>query len=63
MLKEAVSLVMLTLEPRVRRRLHYLLRFMQRVSRNYCLRMDKRRDNRSIVRNYSPKIWQIFKNF
>uniref|UniRef100_A0A0R3RS43 DEP domain-containing protein n=1 Tax=Elaeophora elaphi TaxID=1147741 RepID=A0A0R3RS43_9BILA len=49
LLKEAVSLVMLTLEPRVRRRLHYLLRFMQRVSRNYCLRMDKRRDNRSIV--------------
>ncbi|CAG9530020.1 unnamed protein product [Cercopithifilaria johnstoni] len=49
LLKEAVSLVMLTLEPHVRRRLHYLLRFMQRVSRNYCLRMDKRRDNRSIV--------------
>ncbi|VBB30258.1 unnamed protein product [Acanthocheilonema viteae] len=49
LLKEAVSLLMLTLEPHVRRRLHYLLRFMQRVSRNYCLRMDKRRDNRSIV--------------
>ncbi|EFO27879.2 hypothetical protein LOAG_00601 [Loa loa] len=49
LMKQAVSLVMLTLEPRVRRRLHYLLRFMQRVSRNYCLRMDKRRDNRSIV--------------
>lgn len=50
LLKQAVSLIMLTLEPRVRRRLHYLLRFMQRVSRNYCLRMDKRRDNRSVVR-------------
>uniref|UniRef100_A0A1I8ELI8 DEP domain-containing protein n=1 Tax=Wuchereria bancrofti TaxID=6293 RepID=A0A1I8ELI8_WUCBA len=54
LLKEAVSLVMLTLEPRVRRRLHYLLRFMQRVSRNYCLRMDKRRDNRSIVLESLP---------
>ncbi|VDK83302.1 unnamed protein product [Litomosoides sigmodontis] len=54
LLKEAVSLVMLTLEPRVRRRLHYLLRFMQRVSRNYCLRMDKRRDNRSIVLECLP---------
>ncbi|MCP9263626.1 DEP domain-containing protein 1A [Dirofilaria immitis] len=54
LLKEAVSLVMLTLEPRVRRRLHYLLRFMQRVSRNYCLRMDKRRDNRSIILEALP---------
>uniref|UniRef100_A0A915PT49 DEP domain-containing protein n=1 Tax=Setaria digitata TaxID=48799 RepID=A0A915PT49_9BILA len=54
LLKEAISLVMLTLEPRVRRRLHYLLRFMQRVSRNYCLRMDKRRDNRSVVLEYLP---------
>ncbi|VDM98174.1 unnamed protein product [Thelazia callipaeda] len=49
LLKEAVSLVMLTLEPKIRRQLHYLLRFMQRVSRNYCLRMDKHRDNRTIV--------------
>ncbi|VDN02227.1 unnamed protein product, partial [Onchocerca ochengi] len=56
LLKEAVSLVTLTLEPCIRRRLHYLLRFMQRVSRNYCLRMDKRRDNRSIVKNYSSGI-------
>uniref|UniRef100_A0A2K6VMF6 Rho-GAP domain-containing protein n=1 Tax=Onchocerca volvulus TaxID=6282 RepID=A0A2K6VMF6_ONCVO len=54
LLKEAVSLVTLTLEPCIRRRLHYLLRFMQRVSRNYCLRMDKRRDNRSIILEALP---------
>lgn len=54
LLKEAVSLVLLTLEPRIRRRLHYLLRFMQRVSRNYCLRMERFRDNRAIVLESLP---------
>ncbi|VDN43521.1 unnamed protein product [Gongylonema pulchrum] len=49
LLKKAIALVMLTLEPRVRRRLHYLLRFMLRVSRNHCLRMDQQRDNRTLV--------------
>ncbi|VDN30579.1 unnamed protein product [Gongylonema pulchrum] len=49
LLKKAIALVMLTLEPRVRRRLHYLLRFMLRVSRNHCLRMDQQQDNRTLV--------------
>lgn len=48
-LLESVALVLLALNPPVRRRLHYLLKFMQRICKNHCLRLDFRRENRYVV--------------
>uniref|UniRef100_A0A0N5ANJ5 DEP domain-containing protein n=1 Tax=Syphacia muris TaxID=451379 RepID=A0A0N5ANJ5_9BILA len=48
-LLEAVALILLTLSPLVRRRLHYLLRFMEKICKNHCLRLSLSRENRFVV--------------
>uniref|UniRef100_F1KV77 DEP domain-containing protein 1A n=1 Tax=Ascaris suum TaxID=6253 RepID=F1KV77_ASCSU len=40
-----VALVLLTISPPTRRRLHYLVRFMRRICKNHCLRLDVNREN------------------
>uniref|UniRef100_A0A914ZU43 DEP domain-containing protein n=1 Tax=Parascaris univalens TaxID=6257 RepID=A0A914ZU43_PARUN len=44
-----VALVLLTISPPTRRRLHYLVRFMRRICKNHCLRLDVNRENRYVV--------------
>lgn len=48
-LLSAVSLVLLTLPSSRRRRVHHLVRFMNKLCSNHCLQLDKNRDNRSVV--------------
>ncbi|VDM48550.1 unnamed protein product [Toxocara canis] len=44
-----VALILLTIPPPTRRRLHFLVRFMQRVCKNHCLHLDTHRENRYVV--------------
>ncbi|TKR79946.1 hypothetical protein L596_014092 [Steinernema carpocapsae] len=45
----ALSLILLSLPSPTRRRLHFVLRFMQRVSANMCLKLEPSKDNRYVV--------------
>ncbi|KAK0399599.1 hypothetical protein QR680_003129 [Steinernema hermaphroditum] len=45
----AMSLILLTLPTALRRRLHFVIRFMQRVSSNNCLRLNDFKENRYVV--------------
>uniref|UniRef100_A0A914VSJ9 DEP domain-containing protein n=1 Tax=Plectus sambesii TaxID=2011161 RepID=A0A914VSJ9_9BILA len=47
----AIGLILMTLPPRRRRRLHYLVRFMHKVTLNHCLKLDpiRNRENRYTV--------------
>ncbi|VDD86992.1 unnamed protein product [Enterobius vermicularis] len=46
---ESVALLLLTLPPATRRRLHYLLRFMEKICKNHCLRLSPTRENRYVI--------------
>ncbi|WKX96097.1 hypothetical protein Q1695_012506 [Nippostrongylus brasiliensis] len=48
-LLEALSLVLLTLPPARRRRLHYLIRFMNKIAANHCLQLDELQSNKDAV--------------
>ncbi|EPB79099.1 hypothetical protein ANCCEY_01852 [Ancylostoma ceylanicum] len=46
---EALSLILLTLPPSRRRRLHHLMRFMNKIAANHCLQLDEHHSNRYAV--------------
>ncbi|VDM73795.1 unnamed protein product [Strongylus vulgaris] len=46
---EALSLILLTLPPSRRRRLHHLIRFMNKIAANHCLQLDQQHSNRYAV--------------
>ncbi|CAJ0606905.1 unnamed protein product [Cylicocyclus nassatus] len=46
---EALSLILLTLPPSRRRRLHHLIRFMNKIAANHCLQLDPQHSNRYAV--------------
>ncbi|KAK5979277.1 hypothetical protein GCK32_000664 [Trichostrongylus colubriformis] len=48
-LLEALSLVLLSLPPSRRRKLHYLIRFMNKIAANHCLQLDELHSNREEV--------------
>uniref|UniRef100_A0A1I7XQI3 DEP domain-containing protein n=1 Tax=Heterorhabditis bacteriophora TaxID=37862 RepID=A0A1I7XQI3_HETBA len=48
-LLESVSLILITLPPPRRRRLHHLIRFMNKLSANHCIQLDKFRENRYVT--------------
>lgn len=48
-LLEAVSLVLISLPPSRRRKLHYLIRFMNKIAANHCLQLDELQSNRDTV--------------
>ncbi|KAK6734680.1 hypothetical protein RB195_018083 [Necator americanus] len=48
-LLEALSLILLSLPPPRRRRLHHLIRFMNKIAANHCLRLDNQHSNRYAV--------------
>ncbi|KAK6010065.1 hypothetical protein OSTOST_24944, partial [Ostertagia ostertagi] len=48
-LLEALSLVLLSIPSSRRRKLHYLIRFMNKLSANHCLQLDELHSNREAV--------------
>lgn len=48
-LLEALSLVLLSLPSSRRRKLHYLVRFMNKIAANHCLQLDELHSNRAAV--------------
>ncbi|KAL6734998.1 hypothetical protein Aduo_005481 [Ancylostoma duodenale] len=46
---EALALILLTLPPSRRRRLHHLIRFMNKIAANHCLQLDEHHSNRYAV--------------
>lgn len=56
---DAIGLVLTTLPPRRRRRLHYLVRFMHKVTLNHCLKLDPVRNHEN---RYTVSLIDVIKN-